>query len=319
MKIIFKRIFVLLTIFLVVLISSCNGAENNAEAERSEYNITLTYGDGRESKVIKVGEGETATVETPAREGYSFVGWCTDEKLTNFYDFTAPLNKDLTLYAKWDIDYKHLLARVASEASSSVVKIVSNAGAFGVTKQGSGVIFKQSENKYLALTNNHVVRKDNGAVATSFTVIDVYGNAYSAELLKSDPAYDLALLSFTKKSSVELKVSQISARLPEKNETVVTVSAPNGKINTVELANMGIHSEVDNETSSIEGVSDVDFKVLWLSGNADHGSSGGAVFDTELKLVGIIYGNIEIKETETECTIAIPAEKVIEFLGEAYQ
>ena len=47
--------------------------------------------------------------------------------------------------------------------------------------------------------------------------------------------------------------------------------------------------------------------------------TGGAVFDTELKLVGIIYGNIEIKETQNQCIIAIPSEKVIEFLGEEYK
>jgi uncharacterized repeat protein (TIGR02543 family) len=37
----------------------------------------------------------------PTRSGYSFVGWFTDENLTNPYDFTTPVTNDLILYAKW--------------------------------------------------------------------------------------------------------------------------------------------------------------------------------------------------------------------------
>ena len=37
----------------------------------------------------------------PAREGYDFAGWYTDEACTTQYDFDAPVTSDLTLYAKW--------------------------------------------------------------------------------------------------------------------------------------------------------------------------------------------------------------------------
>jgi len=37
----------------------------------------------------------------PARSGYSFVGWYTDENCTTPYDFTSAVTDDLTLYAKW--------------------------------------------------------------------------------------------------------------------------------------------------------------------------------------------------------------------------
>lgn len=38
----------------------------------------------------------------PKREGYRFVGWYTDEALTQAYDFKTPASANLTLYAKWE-------------------------------------------------------------------------------------------------------------------------------------------------------------------------------------------------------------------------
>lgn len=48
-----------------------------------------------------VAQGETATSVIPTRTGYTFEGWYTDVDLTQAYDFTTPVNADITLYAKW--------------------------------------------------------------------------------------------------------------------------------------------------------------------------------------------------------------------------
>lgn len=37
----------------------------------------------------------------PTRAGYDFGGWYIDEKLTAPYDFSSPVNENITLYAKW--------------------------------------------------------------------------------------------------------------------------------------------------------------------------------------------------------------------------
>lgn len=37
----------------------------------------------------------------PAREGYTFGGWYTDETFQTTFDFNTPITSDLTLYAKW--------------------------------------------------------------------------------------------------------------------------------------------------------------------------------------------------------------------------
>ena len=40
----------------------------------------------------------------PTKTGYTFGGWYTDEACTNAYDFSQPVTKDMTLYAKWTIN-----------------------------------------------------------------------------------------------------------------------------------------------------------------------------------------------------------------------
>lgn len=48
-----------------------------------------------------IAQGETATSVIPTRTGYTFDSWYTDAALTQVYDFTTPVNTDITLYAKW--------------------------------------------------------------------------------------------------------------------------------------------------------------------------------------------------------------------------
>lgn len=43
----------------------------------------------------------------PTKEGYKFAGWYTDEKYTTKFDFDDWIEKDITLYAKWDGSGKH--------------------------------------------------------------------------------------------------------------------------------------------------------------------------------------------------------------------
>lgn len=45
--------------------------------------------------------GTATYVEPPAREGYTFAGWYSDEGYTSQYDFSSPVTSDITLYAKW--------------------------------------------------------------------------------------------------------------------------------------------------------------------------------------------------------------------------
>ena len=312
MKLLFKKATLVLTVLSILFISSCDPISDDdlmkAAFANKEYNITFIYGDGREDEILKVKSGETAAITLPKREGYEFVGWCTDEKLTNFVDFSNPITKDMTLYAKWNTDYKALLANVSANASKLCVTITSSNGMLS-SSQGSGVIYKNDTYNCYVLTNSHVITMDSGYVKTYNTVTDVYGNEYKATVVKNSPEHDLAVLKFSSKEAWTFGYAEIDNRIPDENERIVMVSTPKGKVNTVELGDVAWYSAVESQSA-------LDFEVIWIDGNADNGSSGGAVFDKDLNVVGIMYATVKDKENDRSFVLAIPAEKVLEFLSD---
>lgn len=312
MKLFFKKATLVLTVLAILFISSCDPISEedlkNGTPSNEEYNIIFVFGDGRENEKITVKSGQTVTVTLPERDGYKFVGWCTDKELTNFNDFTRSITGDMTLYAKWSIDYKTLLSSISEHASKSCVKIVSSNTMIS-SSQGSGVIYKTDSNYCYVLTNSHVVSSDSGNVKNYITVYDVFDNEYKATVVKNSPEYDLAVLKFACKDASELGSSELKDRIPNEKERVITVSTPKGKVNTVELGDVVWYSEVESSKA-------LDFKMLWIDGNADNGSSGGPVYDKDLNVVGIIYATVKDRESGENFILAIPAEKVLEFLSD---
>lgn len=68
-----------------------------------EYTCTFNSNDGSTVKEQKVCEGgKFYKPSNPKKEGYKFIGWYTDEKLTEVYDFDETVTKNITLYAKWE-------------------------------------------------------------------------------------------------------------------------------------------------------------------------------------------------------------------------
>ena len=68
------------------------------------WTVTLVYNNGDADYVDEVGNGEKMPAPAdPTREGYKFDGWYVDSGFTNKWEsFDVPIEKDYTLYAKWD-------------------------------------------------------------------------------------------------------------------------------------------------------------------------------------------------------------------------
>ena len=80
------------------------------KATLQKYNLTINYkyADGTEAKPTHTESltyGSSYSVASPLITGYTFAGWYTEEKLTNKYDFAAPVTGNITLYAKWTRNY----------------------------------------------------------------------------------------------------------------------------------------------------------------------------------------------------------------------
>lgn len=82
-------------------------SEINNNYELKYHKVIFSTTDGLSSIQQIVEHGHTAMKpENPKREGYSFVGWYTDDKLSKPYDFTTIITDDINLYAKWNNQYK---------------------------------------------------------------------------------------------------------------------------------------------------------------------------------------------------------------------
>lgn len=71
------------------------------KATLQKYNLTINYkyADGTEAKPTHTESltyGSSYSVASPLITGYTFAGWYTEEKLTNKYDFAAPVTGNIT-------------------------------------------------------------------------------------------------------------------------------------------------------------------------------------------------------------------------------
>jgi uncharacterized repeat protein (TIGR02543 family) len=88
-----KRLtLVILTAVFLLFLSGC------AET----YTITFDSAGGDIDEVIEVSEGETTTLPTPVKEGYTFMGWVTGDGPNDVqFSNILPVEQNITLYARW--------------------------------------------------------------------------------------------------------------------------------------------------------------------------------------------------------------------------
>ncbi len=69
-----------------------------------EYTITFNSNSGSYVEPIHAAAGSTLdTLDTPTLTGYKFIGWYTDEMLTEEFNLTTMPPNNITLYAKWEL------------------------------------------------------------------------------------------------------------------------------------------------------------------------------------------------------------------------
>ncbi len=269
------------------------------------------------SLTVMAGERLTAPKE-PQRDGAIFAGWYTTEALSRAYDFSAAVSGELTLYAKFIPDAASLINDAAEKLVPSILTVTNTCYKSGVTEtcQGSGVIFKvDGENCYL-LTNCHVARLRTGYTDQRFVVEDAYGNIYEAELYRDPDTkksaisadYDLAVLHFRATKGITFRAVTFG-EAASIGDTVIAVGAPGGLRNTVTIGTALSYSTTSLSTDSY--LSNVTFPVLFHTAPIDHGSSGGALFNSAFELVGINYAGISAGATGA----AVPIYRVEQFLA----
>lgn len=311
-----KAIKILLLSFLLAIFTSflfgCGTSRQIA--------FTFVYNNGQEDMTV-----HTAGIyipETPLRDGYEFAGWYDDAELTSLYNFSSIPDSDVTLYASWRRDYRELSNDISDFAVNGCVSILSEFyhSAFAIfpsyQSQGSGAIYQERDGYYYILTNYHVIANDNTYEYIDYTVYDAYANEYKASLVAAEKEYDLAVLAIRKSNECDLSVLEIS-QTPEKiGNDVIAIGAPEGKLNTYKFGKLSAYKEIKKENIK-NGAPDLTFPLIWHTAYASHGSSGGPLINTDLKIIGINYAVASDSEGEFLYCFSIPSEKINEFLNKA--
>ncbi len=291
--------------------------EKLSSLKDTEYQVTFKHGANViEVQAIKFGQSPTLPKMGYVGNEY-FHSWCKDKSLlTQIEPDTQKIYRDTTYYAKYEPDLDMVDTHVHYEGLPAVVTVKTFQTGWGgsgyaqISTQGSGVIVKIEDNTAYVLTNAHVVYTE-GLVTHELEITDCFNRTYEAKksylneewAVRTD--YDLALLEFT---LIDDKLNAVSMAKgnPQKDSLVVAVGTPEGMRNSVSYGECVVYQRATGEV-------DLDFDVLWHDADITHGSSGGALFNSSVELVGINYAGTG--KENGNYGIAIPITKVKEFIS----
>ena len=253
--------------------------------------------------------------KAPKRTGYYFTGWYADAECSSPYDFTKPIVRDTAVYAGWTKDIAAIGNEIAEEILPATVKVhtqhvntVFGMMTDGYTSIGSGVIFSYRSGYYYLLTNQHVIAPDAEYTTTEYFVYDSYGNEYRAQLAAEPAAeYDLAVLRFSK-GTRELGVAKLSEWDVAAGSMVVSVGNPDSVMNSVTYGTCLYYKSANVDSSNVS------FEVGWHDAPISNGSSGGAVYDSNLKVIGINYAANTDSDYSFKYGVFVPISRVREYL-----
>lgn len=221
-------------------------------------------------------------------------------------------------YAKWstDIAKTTMLSNVTVQAEN--YNLGFNSSTLYAT--GSGMIFYQDSNTYYALTNNHVVHRQDGYSMISYTVEDCFDHEFTASYVYGDADYDLAVVKFTNVSTKDETVNLAVTRLAETNATkgraLAAIGQPQGQDNCLTFGKVLRYEQVTIENVDL-ALSNVQFETLVHNCFTLSGSSGGAIVNEDLQIVGIHYACGTDTDGNFVEGYAVPVEKIRQFLMES--
>lgn len=96
-------VFTAITAMLfAALFTACGSSSLEPVTDETTYTVTFATDGGSAIGAQKIAAGKTVTKPAnPTKDGEIFEGWYKDSAYSAVYDFSAPVNSDITIYAKW--------------------------------------------------------------------------------------------------------------------------------------------------------------------------------------------------------------------------
>ncbi len=206
-----------------------------------------------------------------------------------------------------------------------------NSSSTSISAGASGVIIRKEGNKYYALTAGHVVTEYDNIDKTEIIVMgyedldfkdyiekggkfqgvaNYYQQFPKAIVEYSNEKYDLAIISFI--SDEAYTALPIADEIPEHGDIVSAMSNPYGKRNIITVGKVKSRklSSFDDETGKIQ------YPIIDHTAILSEGSSGSALLNENLEIVGINLGGNENIFRRFISGIAMPSDKIQSFLEE---
>ena len=248
------------------------------------------------------------------------------------YDFgfwtSTGITSDLNLYAHYEFDATLATNSIKNSHLSPHLKIQNNTKFkdkflwfefdASADAHGSGVIYDYKDDYYYVLTNAHVIvaseKIANQAISYDFfniSVIDYQDEMINAEVAFYRVDYDLAILRF--KSQKKYEIIKFADKSPDIGDHCIAVGNPLSSRNKITVGNGESYEKITLSNSEL--TSNVTFDVYKHSANVKPGSSGGALLNENLELIGINYAGKFIFTIITLDSFALPISEVKEFIS----
>ena len=283
-------------------------------AENS-YNVKYLVGETVVFEDTVKGLTKLPSPSLESKEYLIFDGWYFEPEFMNKCNISShTVVRDTTLYGKYIFDAEKVSHRVASYTLKSAVSIRSDfyedqlSFAPDYALDGSGIVYKIEDGYAYVLTNSHVVTYEK-AVRASFIITDHKGNTYSAHIYNgaNSPEYDLAILRF-RVGTRDIEPITFASEDIKKGEVVLSIGSPGSQHNTVTYGRVYDVLKAGGEVA-------LGFKVIYHSAIIGEGSSGGALLNGDLELVGINFAGYASEGMGNG--LSVPLSKIQQFISEA--
>ena len=229
----------------------------------------------------------------PAKEG-----WTSKDSILDPSDPSGLLVPDVSVSPGF-AESPDSAAAGAVRAIPSIVSVQSFQESDTPFGTGSGVII--SPNGYI-VTNEHVV-----AGADSLKVVTVDGTRYPAELVGADPLMDIAVLEIQADDLAAIEFGAVEGLAV--GDPVVAVGNPYGLLGGPSFTT-GVISAFDRTLVADYFTGDSLYGLLQTDAPIATGSSGGALLDSEGKLIGITTAAMGLNGLGGGLGFAVPIDLV---------